>query len=197
MRRQGLRASGSQGDFTVPVKAMHLTDAQSIQEPFDFAFITVKSYDTEWATHFIKRHVKPRRFLHLPAELLERPGHRRHRGQRPANRLHCPPISKLPCGNPGHVNRGGEPGREHGHTVFRIGEQDGRITPRVENIAPKAQLDRRCLCHRQPLGGAVVQTLPERHGQRHFRYVGAWAPGTWSRTPDVPVDPYPAGQGRG
>ena len=40
MRRQGLRASGSQGDFTVPVNAMHLTDAQGISEPFDFAFIT-------------------------------------------------------------------------------------------------------------------------------------------------------------
>ena len=63
MRRQGLRASGSQGDFTVPVKAMHLTDAQGIQEPFDFAFITVKSYDTEWATHFIKRYVKPEGFF--------------------------------------------------------------------------------------------------------------------------------------
>ena len=60
MRRQGLRASGSQGDFTVPVKAMHLTDAQGIQDQFDFAFITVKSYDTEWATHFIKRRGQPR-----------------------------------------------------------------------------------------------------------------------------------------
>ena len=60
MRRQGLRASGSQGDFTVPVNAMHLTDAQNINEPFDMAFVTVKSYDTEWATHFIKRYVKPK-----------------------------------------------------------------------------------------------------------------------------------------
>ena len=59
MRRQGLRASGSQGDFTVPVNAMHLTDAQNITEPFDYAFVTMKSYDTEWATHFIKRYVKP------------------------------------------------------------------------------------------------------------------------------------------
>ena len=47
MRKQGLRASNNMGDFTVPVKAMHLTDAQGITEPFDYAFITVKSYDTE------------------------------------------------------------------------------------------------------------------------------------------------------
>ena len=63
MRKDGLRASGSQGDFTVPVKAMHLTEAQNITEPFDFAFISMKSYDTEWATHFIKRYVKPEGFF--------------------------------------------------------------------------------------------------------------------------------------
>ena len=63
MKGQGLRASGSQGDFTVPVNAMHLTEAQNITQPFDIAFITVKSYDTEWATHFIKRYVKPEGFF--------------------------------------------------------------------------------------------------------------------------------------
>ena len=63
MRSKGLRASGSQGDFTVPVNALHLTDAQNIHEQFDYAFITVKSYDTEWATHFIKRYVKPDGFF--------------------------------------------------------------------------------------------------------------------------------------
>ena len=58
MKDKGLRASGSQGDFTVPVNAIGLTEAQSLREKFDYAFICVKSYDTEWATHFIKRFVK-------------------------------------------------------------------------------------------------------------------------------------------
>ena len=31
--------------------------------------------------------------------------------------------------------RGGPVGRDSGHHVFRIGEQDGRITPRVEHVA--------------------------------------------------------------
>ena len=57
MKDKGLRASGSQGDFTVPVNAIGLTEAQSLREKFDNAFICVKSYDTEWATHFIKRFV--------------------------------------------------------------------------------------------------------------------------------------------
>ena len=72
IRKQGLRASGSQGDFTVPVPAMHLTDAQSIQEPFDYAIISVKSYDTEWATHFIKRYVSPHFPFRLKAKLERR-----------------------------------------------------------------------------------------------------------------------------
>ena len=63
VKTKGLRASGSQGDFTMPVKALHLTEVQRVQEPFDIAFIAVKSYDTEWATHFIKRYVKPSGYL--------------------------------------------------------------------------------------------------------------------------------------
>ena len=48
MKSSGLRSTGSQGDFTVLVKALHLNEAQSIREPFDIIFIAVKSYDTEW-----------------------------------------------------------------------------------------------------------------------------------------------------
>ena len=42
----------------MPVKALHLYEAQSIQEPFDAAFLAVKGYDTEWATMFILRFLK-------------------------------------------------------------------------------------------------------------------------------------------
>ena len=136
MRRQGLRASGRHGDFTAPVKAMHLTDAQSIQEPFDIAFITVKSYDTEWATHFIKRYVKPEGFFISlqncwnDSVIGDIVGSDREIG--------CIASSiEVALWEPGHVNRGGEPGQSHGHTVFRVGEQDGRMTPRVENIVQK------------------------------------------------------------
>ncbi|MFQ5520724.1 MAG: ketopantoate reductase family protein, partial [Candidatus Methylomirabilia bacterium] len=34
----------------IPVKALHIHEAQSIRELFDAVFIAVKSYDTEWAT---------------------------------------------------------------------------------------------------------------------------------------------------
>jgi 2-dehydropantoate 2-reductase len=134
MRRQGLRASGSQGDFTVPVKAMHLTDAQSVREPFDFAFISVKSYDTEWVTHFIKRYVKPAGFFislqncwndELIGGIVGK-----HR------EIGCVASHiEVALWEPAHVVRGGAVGRDQGHTVFRVGEQDGQITLRVENVA--------------------------------------------------------------
>jgi 2-dehydropantoate 2-reductase len=50
MRKHGLRLSGTCGDQTIKVKALNIHEAQSIREPFDAVFVSVKSYDTEWAT---------------------------------------------------------------------------------------------------------------------------------------------------
>ncbi len=134
MRKQGLRASGSQGDFTVPVNAMHLTDAQGINEQFDYAFVSVKSYDTEWATHFIKRFVKPDGFFISLQNCWNDPviggivGSDRQIGCIASH-------IEVALWEPGHVMRGGAVGRDGGHHVFRVGEQDGQITPRTEKIA--------------------------------------------------------------
>ena len=139
MRSKGLRASSIYDDFTVPVKAMHLTDAQNIQDLFDIAFITVKSYDTEWATHFIKRYVKPDGFFVSIQNCWNDPviggivGPERALGSVASH-------IEVALWEPGHVNRGGELGRDHGHVVFRVGEHNSQITPRSEKIA--AMLDR-------------------------------------------------------
>ena len=134
MRSKGLRASGSQGDFTVPVNAMHLTEAQGIAEMFDFAFITVKSYDTEWATHFIKRYVKPEGFFVSIQNCWNDPTIGEIVGA--DRQIGCIASHiEVALWEPAHANRGGEPGRDHGHTVFRVGEQSGLITSRSEKIA--------------------------------------------------------------
>ena len=39
MRNDGLHVTGSQGPFTVPVKAMHLTEAQNISAPVEIDFV--------------------------------------------------------------------------------------------------------------------------------------------------------------
>ena len=133
VKREGLRATGSQGDFTVPAKVFHLAEAINIQDQFDIAFVAVKSYDTEWATHFIKRLLKPTGFVvssqncmndDLIASIV---GYHR---EVPCVMSHI----EVALWEPGHVNRGGPVGRDRGHDVFRVGETNGRITSRVEHL---------------------------------------------------------------
>ncbi len=134
MRRDGLRVSGSQGEFSVPAKALHLTDAQAIDDPFDIAFIAVKSYDTEWATHFIKRYVKPEGYFVSSQNSMNDQtiasivGYQRELGCIASH-------IEVALWEPGHVTRGGAVGRDHGHFVFRVGEMNGHISPRAEEVA--------------------------------------------------------------
>ncbi len=133
MRANGLRASGTQDDFTVTVKAFHLSDALQIEGGFDIGFLAMKSYDTEWSAHFLKRLVRSDGVVvssqncmndQLVASIV---GYDRTVG--------CIMSSiTVALWEPGHVTRGGPPGRGRGHVVFRVGELHGRITPRVEEL---------------------------------------------------------------
>ena len=63
MRTKGLRITHLKdvAEFTVPVKAIHLTELQQVskERPFDIAFVCTKSYDTAWATMMIKQYLAP------------------------------------------------------------------------------------------------------------------------------------------
>lgn len=59
MKKSGLKMTWLAGEKTAKVRALHLHELQSVNEPFDYAFISVKSYDTEWATWLAKGCVKP------------------------------------------------------------------------------------------------------------------------------------------
>src|SRR5579863_8410025 len=58
MKANGLEIFGMtpQERMTVKVNAMHITEVQSLakQKPIDIAFVSVKSYDTVWATTLIR-----------------------------------------------------------------------------------------------------------------------------------------------
>ena len=135
MKADGVRASGSQGDFTVPVNAMHLTEVQSVREPFDIVFVAMKSYDTEWATHFIKRYLSPTGFVVLCAEQHQRRDDRTHRRLR-AHRGPNQSSITVHLVEPGHVVRGAPPGRDRGYDVFRVGELKAR-SRRGPNTSPR------------------------------------------------------------
>src|SRR5207248_9487806 len=63
MRRHGLRVTHAIDvpEFRVPVRALHVTDAQQLakEKPLDIAFVCMKSYDTAWATMLIRQYLAP------------------------------------------------------------------------------------------------------------------------------------------
>ena len=63
MRKHGLRVTHAMDvpEFSVPVRALHVTDAQQLakEKPVDIAFVCMKSYDTAWATMLIRQYLAP------------------------------------------------------------------------------------------------------------------------------------------
>src|SRR5262245_17432320 len=67
MRGHGLFVTHAMNvpEFTVPVRALHITDAQQLakEKPVDIAFVCMKSYDTAWATMLIRQYLAPDGFV--------------------------------------------------------------------------------------------------------------------------------------
>jgi 2-dehydropantoate 2-reductase len=132
MKANGLKLSGTWPDYVVPVKALHLYEAQSIQEPFDAAFLAVKGYDTEWATMFILR------FLKEPDGVIVdfQNGINDHRVAAVAGAhrtLGCVPTIGAGMYEPGVALRTDPVGTDR--VGFKIGELDGSDTERARNLA--------------------------------------------------------------
>lgn len=129
----GARIIDFRGDQTIPVRAVHLADARQLREPFDFVFLAVKSYDTEWATHLAKDLLRPDGCIVSAQNCMNDDlissivGHNRE--------IPCV-IGKYAVAlwEPGVVTRRVEAGGGP-QLVFRVGEQHGHITQRVEDLA--------------------------------------------------------------
>src|SRR3981189_3800437 len=63
MRKHGLRVTHAKdvAEFSVPVRALHVTDAQPLakETPFHIAFVCMKTYATAWATTLIRQNLAP------------------------------------------------------------------------------------------------------------------------------------------
>jgi 2-dehydropantoate 2-reductase len=137
MRKRGIQLSGvtAAERHSVPVSVMHITDVQSLvrQKPIDMAFVSVKSYDTEWATLMIRPYLAPDGFVVSlqncinEERIAERVGWGRTVG--------CiASLIAVELYEPGHVKRTVPMGGDK-HTVFRVGEPHGRVSRRVEEVA--------------------------------------------------------------
>jgi 2-dehydropantoate 2-reductase len=67
IRKNGLKVTGmSDGErIVVPMQSKHFTELQSlaIERPVDIAIVSVKSYDTVWATRMISQYLAPEGFV--------------------------------------------------------------------------------------------------------------------------------------
>ena len=136
MRKHGLRVTHAmtEPEFTVPVRALHVTDAQQLakEKPVDIAFVCMKSYDTAWAAMLIRQYLAPDGYVVSLQNCMNEETIAGVVGW--GKTLGCIASSitvNLP--EPGHIHRGAA---KHGaaHTVFRAGEVHGRITQRAEEI---------------------------------------------------------------
>src|SRR6516165_3601648 len=136
MRKHGLRVTHARdvADFSVPVRALHVTDVQQFakEKLVDIAFVCMKSYDTAWATMMIRQYLAPDGFVVSLQNCMNEEAIAEVVGW--GKTLGCIASSitvNLP--EPGHIHRGAGKGGA-AHTVFRAGEVHGRMTQRAEEI---------------------------------------------------------------
>jgi 2-dehydropantoate 2-reductase len=134
INRQGIAVTGPHDPFTARPTAVHLHEAQRLPRDFDLAFIAMKVYDTEWATQLALRHLAPEGFVVSSQNCWPDPRVAAVAGRERSLGLIMSKIG-VACWTPGQVERGMERGGNKGHDVFRVGEHDGRITPRAQDVA--------------------------------------------------------------
>src|SRR6184192_183275 len=132
MRKHGLRVTHAMDvpEFTVPVRALHVTEAQQLakEAPIDIAFVCMKSYDTAWATALIKQYLAPGGYV---VSLQNCMNEETIAGIVGWGKTLSSITVELHA--PGQVRRAaGKSGSRH--TVFRVGEVHGRKTDRAKEV---------------------------------------------------------------
>jgi len=121
--------------YSIKVNARHIGDVQQFarEKPIDIAFISVKSYDTQWATHLIKPYLAPGGYV---VSLQNCINEERIAAIVGWGKVLGTIVSLLAseCYAPGHVKRTMPMGGAH-YITYRVGEVHGRITPRAEEVA--------------------------------------------------------------
>src|SRR5882724_11738693 len=134
IRKKGISVTGPHDPFEARPKACHLNESQRMPRDFDLAFVAMKVYDTAWAAQLALRHLKPEGFIVASENCWPDPI---VAGVAGASRSLGLVMSKIGVAvwKPGQVERGAEKGQGTGHDVFRVGEHDGKVTPRATEVA--------------------------------------------------------------
>ncbi|MGH8638616.1 MAG: ketopantoate reductase family protein [Burkholderiales bacterium] len=137
IRSRGLEFDGLSDEEKITVKSaktMHLTEVQSLAKgkPIDIAFVSVKSYDTEWAATLIKPYLAPGGFVVSLQNCLNEEKIAGIVGWGKTLGVVASVIS-VELYEPGRIRRMAPKGGEQ-HTVFRVGEVHGIVTSRVQEL---------------------------------------------------------------
>jgi len=126
--------TGPHDPFVARPKAFHLGESRRMPRDFDLAFVAMKVYDTAWAAQLALRHIKPEGYIVASENCWPDPIVASVAG---ASRSLGLVMSKIGVAlwKPGQVERGAEKGQGTGHDVFRVGEHDGKITARANEVA--------------------------------------------------------------
>jgi 2-dehydropantoate 2-reductase len=135
MRENGLLLDGSTGEHRAKVKALHTDELDQLDDRFDILVVAVKSYDTQWATRLMLPYIHEDTWVVSPQnginELQIAPivGARRTVG--------CVTTISAGMMEPGRVTRTDSTGasQQAKQVCFKVGELDGRATPRVQELA--------------------------------------------------------------
>jgi 2-dehydropantoate 2-reductase len=129
MKRRGLKLSGTCGDHLIPVKAMHIHELQGVSTPFEAIFVAVKSYDTEWAAQMALA------YLARPDGVVVdfQNGINDERVAAVVGKDRC--LGCVITIGAGMYEAGHAMRTDSGSVGFKIGEHDGRDTPRAQALA--------------------------------------------------------------
>ena len=134
IRERGLHVTGPHEPFQARPAAVHLHEAARLPRDFEIAFVAMKAYDTAWATQLALRHLAPGGYVVSAQNCWPDPVVAAVAGPGRAVGLVMSKIG-VALWTPGQVERGFERRQATGQEVFRAGEHDGAVTPRVEALA--------------------------------------------------------------
>jgi 2-dehydropantoate 2-reductase len=136
IRARGLELSGvtAEEHCIVQVPTLHVTEVQALSRhrPVDIAFVSMKSYDTEWATHLIAPHLSETGYVVSLQNCINEERIAAIVGWGRTVGMIAATIS-VDLYEAGRIRRTVPKGGTT-RTVFRVGEVHGRITPRVEAL---------------------------------------------------------------
>jgi len=137
IRSRGLELDGMTPEerFTVrKAKILHITEVQSLAKtPIDVAMVSMKSYDTAWATHLIAPYLSPQGYIVSLQNCLNEETIASIVGWGRVVGVVASLIS-VDLYEAGRIRRTVHKGGDK-YTIFRVGEPHGSITSRIEELA--------------------------------------------------------------